>query len=102
MSADNTSAWVAALDTFEMQVEHAERMVRMDTPGEPAAPWTPPRDLGPLPAALRERAQSLLERIHAAQTGLRAAAERARDESNRVPSVPVTGESAPVYVDLNA
>jgi hypothetical protein len=65
------AAWVSALDALELDVEHAEALLRSaagapaDGPDEPApAPggWTVPVVHGPLPDDLAARAAAVLER----------------------------------------
>lgn len=65
-------AWRDALDDLELEVECAEGLLRASAPAQVAAPlpsWRP-RELGPLPGDLRERAADLLARQLAAAEAL--------------------------------
>ena len=60
------SAWHHALDELEIDLVRAETLLRsadlVDVTAAPSTGWTPPTTLGPLPAGLLRRAQSLHER----------------------------------------
>jgi hypothetical protein len=66
MTADQwRTAWAAALDELEADVETIEAVLnddhrRRELPT--ATPWAPPAGLGPLPVDLRPRADGILER----------------------------------------
>jgi hypothetical protein len=58
-------AWVAALDTLELDVSAAEALLADDQRlrERPLAdPWHPPAGMGPLPLDLRPRADAILTR----------------------------------------
>jgi hypothetical protein len=62
---DWRTAWASALDTLEMDVIAAERLLADDHRSRdlpPADPWSPPAGLGPLPLDLRPRADAILAR----------------------------------------
>jgi hypothetical protein len=61
------AAWVEALDRLELDVAATEQLLQAlhsdaDLPPVTPGEWTAPVGLGPLPAALRERAGALLQR----------------------------------------
>ena len=76
MSADvATSRWEALLDELEADVQRAQELLARPSAGTApddgleqgttaaalalAAPWVPPTDLGPVPGALRVRAEAV-------------------------------------------
>lgn len=95
--------WAAALDALEMDVEAVEAMITGEhhTREAPVADlWTPPARLGPLPPALRPRADDILARQLAAAEAIALALVGTRRQvvlSGRIES----GEAAPrpAYVD---
>lgn len=97
------AAWTAALDDLELDVAHAEALLRAGHVSEPlptAEPWSPPPGFGPLPVDLRARAAAILDRQ------LRAAEELTREmSSNRRQSALTarldgpTSRERPVFVD---
>lgn len=97
-------AWESALAELEMDVAAAEAMLALDhiadTP--PRDPWEPPQGLGPLPAALAERARALLERQLATAQRLAEAAQASRKHARAVEAIRATAPSTPVYVDTPA
>jgi len=100
-TVDWTDAWTTALSELELEVDRAEALLKTAEPSAPeVSAWTPPKHIGPMPAALLDRAQALHNRqvqvaraIMTALTHNRAqAAVTARMETGHVPS-------RPVYVD---
>ncbi len=96
------AAWESALDELELDVEHAERLLRAGDTPEPDRPaWQPPTLRGPLPASLRDRAALLLSRqLHAAD-GLVLAMHANREQravADRFDTA-TTATARPVYVD---
>ncbi|GGJ82567.1 hypothetical protein GCM10010123_10280 [Pilimelia anulata] len=98
------TAWVAALDACEADVEAVETLIAeshryRDLASPP--PWRPPADIGPLPTELRPRAEAILRRQLAAAQALtgtmtanrRQAAFAARVENGN------PGKTPPTYVD---
>ena len=63
---DHEAAWRAALDELEARLQDALAADAVLTPGG----WTPDVDLGPLPAALAERATVVLTRLRTAEAEL--------------------------------
>ncbi len=63
-STDWHAAWTAALDEVELDVDLVTAQLRSEQPEWPAPDltWTPPADLGPLPADLLSRAAAILDR----------------------------------------
>lgn len=96
-------AWEAALTALELDLGLAERMLTLrDIALDPPDPWRPPAGLGPLPAALADRARALLERQ--VETGRRVAeaAALARRHARAAQGMRSAPEAAPVYVDTPA
>lgn len=71
MAAETTTRWRQALTELETGLEAFERALEAGEVPE-VARWEPATDLGPLPAALAQRATSLSWRMTAAE-------QRARD-----------------------
>ncbi len=97
-------AWEAALAELEMDVAAAEAMLALDRIADapPRDPWEPPVGLGPLPAALGDRARALLERQLATAQLLSEAAQLSRKHTRAVQALKATPPSTPVYVDTPA
>src|SRR4051794_13150380 len=98
LTVDWTNAWTAALAELALEVERAEVLLKTAKPSTPeVSPWTPPMSIGPMPAALLDRAKALHERqlhvtraIMTALTHNRAqAAVASRMETGRAASRPV-------------
>ena len=106
MADDWRSAWVAALDDMEADVEAVERMIREEHRSQdlPAAtPWDPPPGLGPLPLDLRPRADSILTRqLEAAKAAAMAITVNRRQTAFAAKvEVGTAGKAIPSYVDQN-
>lgn len=106
MADDWRSAWVAALDELEADVETIERMIQDEHRGRdlPAAtPWTPPPGLGPLPLDLRPRADSILARQLAAARAAATAITANRRQTAFAAKIEVgtAGKAIPTYLDYN-
>jgi uncharacterized protein (DUF2236 family) len=107
-AADRTAfqeTWERALADLELEVEHAEELLRvahLPTPHEVAerAAWRPPVGLGPLPAPLLDRARTL----HARQLDVaRRLAEQAavsRRHLAATAALRARPAATPVYLDL--
>jgi hypothetical protein len=98
------SAWIAALDALDADVERIETMLTdehrvRDLPA--ADPWTPPAGLGPLPLDLRPRADGILTRQMSAaqQLALSLAANRRQAAFLSRVEVGDPGKAPPTYVD---
>jgi hypothetical protein len=96
------TAWNAALDEFELDIDLVESQLRSAQPDLPpsSVTWTPPANLGPLPGDLMSRAAAILDRQ------LQTAEELARrmvDNRRQVElSAKLTSREAakpPVYLD---
>lgn len=98
------AAWAAALTELELDVATAEQMLVLghiaDHP--PRDPWAPPVGLGPLPAALVERATALLDRQLELATRLAEAADLSRRHSRAAQALRSQPPAVPVYVDTPA
>lgn len=99
-----TAEWGRALHDLELDVEHAEALLRALHSGaesaDAPAPWSPPSNLGPLPESLRERAQQVLARQLELTAQVAAAAVRSRRDlvlARRIEGTPAP--SQPMYVD---
>lgn len=106
-SSDDTfrTCWDQALADLELEVQHAEELLRvahLPAPQDVAqrAAWRPPADLGPLPASLVERARAL----HARQVDVaRRLAEQAAVSRRHLAAADVLRArppATPVYVDV--
>jgi hypothetical protein len=91
--------WVAALAALELDVAEAEANLAHDHLPPAKDPWTPPAGLGPLPAALRTRAQVLLERQTEVARQLAEAASMSRRQARAVQAMRAGGPARPVYID---
>jgi hypothetical protein len=103
-----SAAWADALAELEMSVDEAEGLLRAaHRPGgvDPVAAiaaygtWTPPSNLGMLPAPLVERAKALLDRQLRVAQQLAEAASHSRRQLRAVEGMRATAESSPVYLD---
>lgn len=65
-------------------------------------PWTPPTNLGPLPAHLVERARTLLGRQLDVSRQLASAARNSRKHDRAVAHLQVGAPVPPVYIDTPA
>ena len=96
-------AWQVNLDRIELDVMRAERNLERGLLLQ-TDPWDVPADYGPIPAELRERAESLLERQKAilqriADTlGVTLKHQAVVDAVGRTS---VAGRGYPIYVDVN-
>jgi len=97
-------AWAHALGELEMNVAEAESMLAIDRVFEESArdPWTPPVNLGPLPAHLVERARSLLARQLTISHDLASVARDSRRHHQAVSHLQGTMPAPPVYFDAPA
>ena len=99
------SAWTAALDALEADVEAVEALLaedhRMrDTPR--TDPWAPPAGLGPLPLDLRPRVDAILARQLAAARAVATAMVTNRRQAALLDRVEVGRQAhppRPAYVD---
>jgi hypothetical protein len=97
-------AWVDALTSLEIDVAEAESMLALDRVFDTVArdPWTPPVNLGPLPAHLVERARTLLGRQLSVSKDLASAARNSRKHDRALSQLQVTTPAPPVYLDTPA
>ncbi|WP_448070885.1 hypothetical protein [Georgenia yuyongxinii] len=91
---------MAALAELEIGVEEAKRSLTGDHLPERRDPWTPPHDLGPMPASLRTRAQTLLDRQTEVARQIAEAAAMSRKQARAVQAMRANGPARPVYVDM--
>lgn len=97
--------WEQALADLELEVEHAEELLRvahLPTPHDVAAraAWRSPGDLGPLPAALLDRARALHARQLEVAQRLAEQAAVSRRHLAATDAVRARPAAAPVYLDL--
>lgn len=97
--------WEQALGDLELEVEHAEELLRvahLPTPQDVAAraAWHPPGDLGPLPAPLLDRARALHARQLDVAQRLAEAAAVSRRHLAATDAMRGRPAARPVYVDL--
>lgn len=107
MSADLDARWVETLDQIEADIARAQSVV--GSPATPQAPgplldpsdytWITPTGLGPIPEALRARAQALLNRQQALQRELTEAIQATRAHLNVVGKLRLREAPQAVYVD---
>lgn len=98
------NAWSTALASLEMDVAEAESMLALDRVFDEVArdPWTPPANLGPLPAHLVERARTLLARQLSVSKELASAARNSRKHDRALTHLQAATPSPPVYLDTPA
>lgn len=97
------AAWVAALEALELDVEQVERTLALrDIALDPPDPWRPPSGLGPLPAALADRARVLLDRQIEVSRRVAEAAALARRHARAAQGMRSAPEASPVYLDTPA
>jgi hypothetical protein len=103
-----STAWADALADLEMSVDEAEELLvaarrtgAVDAASAVTAArgWTPPSNLGLLPAPLVERATALLNRQLRVAQQLTEAAAHSRRQLRAVEGMRATAESGPVYLD---
>jgi len=104
-AADFDAAWAQALTSLELDVATAEAMLDHDhLPSVQdvarMAAWKPPTGLGPLPAALVDRAQTLAERQRSAAEAITRAMVANRRHLAALDQMRPTAPSRPVYLDL--
>ncbi|GAA2516240.1 hypothetical protein [Pilimelia columellifera] len=100
------SAWKAALDALEQDVETVETMLAEEhrlQEIELSSGWTPPANLGPLPLDLRPRADEILTRQLAAAQALSMAMTANRRQSAFAAKVENgdPGKNPPAYLDVS-
>ena len=97
-------AWATALAALELDVSEAESMLALDRVFDEVArdPWTPPVNLGPLPAHLVERARALLGRQLDVSRELTSAARNSRKHDRALAQLQVSAPRPPVYLDTPA
>ncbi|WP_223358624.1 hypothetical protein [Leifsonia sp. ZF2019] len=93
-SAESLGPWTAALERMEGELHSA-------LAGADPVPWRPPIALGPLPAALHDRAARLLEAQHHTIRHLEDVRQTTAKHLAAVKSVPRAEDGPrPVYFDL--
>lgn len=96
------ASWEQTLTRLEADVDRISSAVAAGEAPD-VDPWTPPTDLGPLPAHLRDRAVGILERqtrVLASTSEAARGLARQRKVADRMSSG--RAGSAPVYVDVRA
>jgi hypothetical protein len=98
--------WASVLDALEDEARHAQQLAQGESrglalgapvraaSGASGAPFAPPVDLGPLPAALAARARAVAAALERAGTALAAALEAVRAELGRLDRPGGTDEHA--------
>jgi hypothetical protein len=93
----NLARWLAVLDELETE------LAAVHDGGRTAAAWTAPKDLGPIPAELVDRAARLAAAQQEAIAALQAAVQANRRQSAFLDAVPkATGPAAAAYLDVSA
>jgi hypothetical protein len=100
---DWTSAWIAALDRLELDVDETERMLTglpVSVAEAQEQRWTAPTDLGPLPMSLNERAMQINARQIEVARRIALALGATRREADLAHRLSQNDAAArPVYVD---
>ncbi|MFH5824906.1 hypothetical protein [Georgenia sp. AZ-5] len=102
MSPDPTGseAWLEVLTAMEDAVAEVEQGPGTGPAATPAAGWTPPVGIGPIPADLRERAGALVAAQESAMVRLRAAQRTNRSHSAVLRALPHRPGTASIYLDV--
>ena len=105
VAADWDVAWLQALGALEVDVATAERTLAINhlpSVDEIAvlAAWRVPAEMGPLPAALVDRARALLDRQLAAATAIGRAMTMNRRHLAAIGAMNPVQAARPVYVDV--
>ncbi len=104
-SADQgwAEAWSQALDALELDVVVAEQMLTLDRiAADPPQRWAPPAHLGPMPAALADRARALLGRQLEVSRRVAEAVALSRSQLRAARALRARPEATPVYLDVPA
>lgn len=91
-------AWSWVLDNFGRCLEHQEALVAAGRYGE-VFPFTPPDDLGPLPAALELTAQNLLQRARALEAAVEQDVDAARRRTRLVRRMQLNAPRQPAFTE---
>ena len=103
MNESWNAAWESALDDLELTLEETEHLLQGGHPPTAPAAWTPPVMPCPLPAAMADRARSLLARQQEVIVRAAQAAASARSSASYVDRVAETRAGPrPLYVDISA
>jgi len=99
-------AWRDMLDLFESDAADPDAGSDAAGPGAlaeagPVEPWLPPRDLGPLPASLADRARAVLAAQAARAARVRADLTTVRSHLDALARIPADGAETAVYLDRN-
>ncbi len=99
------ACWDRALADLELEVEHAEELLRvahLPAPQDVAerAAWQPPGALGPLPASLEDRARALHARQLDVARRLAEQAAASRRHIAAADALRARPQATPVYVDV--
>lgn len=92
--------WEAALAEFELDLAEAAACLNADHTPAARDPWQPPAGLGPLPASLRTRAETLLARQIEVGRQLAEAASLSRRQASVLRTMRTAGPARPLYVDM--
>lgn len=121
-SMTSLNAWKNVLDEMEQRLESGERFIASmqaatqqvqddeeqselsseELSGEydtPDLSFTPPVDIGPVPAELVDRARQVLQRQHDLEAATQAAMNTARKHSDAAKAMRPAAPSVPVYFD---
>ena len=100
--ASNLVRWAAVLDELEAELAAAAAPPAGSGGRQAVAAWTAPRDLGPIPPALVDRATRLAAAQQEAIAALRVRARANRKQSAYLEAVPKTsGRDISIYLDVN-
>jgi hypothetical protein len=95
------AGWVAALVGLERELDELAVVVAGTWPTPSLAPFTPPADLGPLPDAVRRRAEAALTRLRSLEDAAGLALERVQRELGAVESLGAVGPARPRGFDAS-
>lgn len=93
--------WAAALSDFEACLVEQEHRLAERRPDLVVA-YTPPGDLGPLPAELGDRARALAERSNALEARVHGAMDATRRQVVLTRRIASDAAAVPAYLDQHA
>ena len=100
-SGASDTAWIAVLDQMEGDMARLRRSAQdSEELFELPTGWSPPEDVGPLPAALGPRARVLFAEMQELSALLKDRRDETARQLRAIDSVPRSGSQGAVYIDL--